>query len=286
MEITVLTPLNRPYFDAFLPSSSGDRQAVSFGLILDGLACGCAQFSLHGQLARLVHIFVAPPCRRLGGGTYLLKESCHHLWRCGLSQLLCQPVYFPWETDSYLGLFLTSCGFQAQSPRIWVYTAPLSSFLRALSHGKHPQPAGNVVSLSHFPADRWSGLCATYPNQADVPQLQRLLSHPGLRADLSMITVENKALTGHLMVVQQEPQLLEIATLGYQGQDKTAVLRLLTMSLGQAIQLYPKDMRVTAMANHPKVSHMLETLLAKDSHSKCPVHHFTLHRKEASTPWD
>lgn len=276
MEVTMVSPVNHQFFVPLLPQEDMGNCAVTFGLIIDGVACGCAQFIIQGHSARLVHLLVDGQYRRGGGGTHLLKESIRHLWQYGLSQVLCHPIYLPWDENSYLGFFLTHCGFTEEAPTAWVYTAPLSSFAYRL--GTAPQ-GSHMVPLTHFPAHQWGALATTLKKSPHVGEFEAMLRHPDFQPHLSIVVVENKALAGFCTVIEQKPHLLEIAGLCYLGESKTATLQLLSTSLKTLTTAYPDGVMITTLVNHPSMAHTLDKTLEGTCYTKQPVHQFTIHHQ-------
>lgn len=273
MEVTVISQINRHFFAPLLPVEDGDSQSVSFGLIKNGVACGCAQFTIQGQQATLVHILVAPGYRRCGGGTHLLQESGNQFRRLGLTQIVCTPTYLPWDANSYLGLFLTACGFAEGAPCAWVYTAPLFSFSHSFSS---VGPSKHIVPLQTFPKNQWPALTQGMKKSPSKQALDAILVHPDLHPICSMVSIEAQTLTGYLMLLQPESLSLEVAGLTYLGADKGMLLKLLSATVNCTAQHCPPETMVTTLVNNPKMAHLLDRALSTACHSKCPVHHFTL----------
>lgn len=267
MEFTAINWINQDFFAHFM----GDfgETTVSFGLLIEGVACGAAQFTITGQTAILSHIDIAPVYRRQGGGTFLIQKSRKQLISCGVVQLLCHPTYAPWDDHYYLNFFLTSCGFQNQGEVAWVYTMPLKDLASRLMR---PTTEKSIVPLTHFPQDQWAALAQTLP-----PAQQTFdFDHPDFLPHLSMVVIEQKKLVGFLMVQQKEPLLIEVAGLCYTGNDPTMLGRLLSATAAQAVTQVPLETTVITMVNNPNVVPILERILRPISHSKQPVHQFAM----------
>ncbi len=265
MNFTVITPVNHDYFSAFLERSA--ENITSFGLLIEGVACGAVQFSIAGQTATLIHMEIAPGYRRQGGGTFLLRKSRQHLFSCGIVQLLCHPDYLPWDNRYYLNFFLTHCGFQNQGEIAWIYTMALSDLSKRFT-AKSNEPS--IVPLTHFPKEQWGALVQTMP-----PARQTLtLSHPDFLPHLSMVVIEQKKMAGFLMVHQKGPLLIEVAGLCYTGSDTTILGRLLSTATTQAVAEMPASTMVTAMVYNPQVASTLDRIFTTVRHTKCPVHQF------------
>lgn len=271
MEVTIISSVNRSFFTPFLPSDTVEKNAVLFGLMIDRKACGCAQYAIEGHQATLNHIFVAEGYRRRGGGSLLLAQSRSQLWRYGLSELVCDLAYLPWDAKSYQGLFLDACGFKESASPARVYSAPLVSYSHRFSKIDHH---ACLFPLSHFTADGYLPLLKRAKSAAIAQDLAPILRYNDLDQNLSTVVIEEDTLTGYLMVRQLSPLHFEIAGLHYAGTDKRMVPRLLSIAVSSAMQCLPPETKVTALIQHLKMEQFLDRVLTRSPHTKYPVHHF------------
>lgn len=265
MDFTIITEINRNFFTPFMKEFG--KTTVSFGLLIEGMACGVAQFTITGHSALLAHIEIASAYRRQGGGTYLLQKSGQHLMSCGMVQLLCHPSYIPWDDHYYLNFFLTYCGFQHHGEIAWVYTMPLDDLANRLIHETKEH---GIVPLTHFPKEQCRVLVQTMSPTPETSAFE----HHNLMPHLSMVVIEQRKLAGFILVHQHESARIEVTALRYTGNNTTMLGRLLSASAIQAKAHAPSETMVTTMVTNPQVAHVLDRILVSISHTKCPVHQF------------
>lgn len=271
MNVTVISPLNMEFFVPLGLAPQLEANQVAFGLLSEGTACGVAQFDLVGDIATLVHIWVAPAYGRQGGGSRLVEVACGQMKGCGIGRLVSHPAYLPWDDQYYLRFFFAHCGFQDQGETAWVYTMTLAGLAKRLA--RQPVRAdGNMVSLSQFPQSQWGGLIQTLGDE----DFAKLVIRQDFDPNLTIVVIEQKKLAGYLALHRRDGQSLEVAGLRYQGSDNTVLGRLLSVATAKAAATLPGETQVTTMVNNPQVMTTLDRLLATVGHTKRPVHQFVL----------
>lgn len=265
MEFTIINSYNHALFEPFLPLPSKDLNAVCFGITLGGAPCGGALITITNHMATLRHFFIAPDCRRMGCGTFFMSKIRQQLQLHGILHMVCHPAYQLWDEMYHLKFFLNHCGFQEGDPVAWIYTIALQSFAKSEMDKK-----GNIVPLTHFPKAHWDSILHCSP----LPSGCRQVDHPDFVPELSMVVVEQKTITGILMVHRKGDLEIEVADFRYVGNDITVAKRLMDCAIANAAVLIPPETTVTYMINNPKMVSVMGRMLSNVSYTKRGVYRF------------
>lgn len=272
MNVCMITAENASFFQHFMDRERSS-DVLSYGLIAQGVACGCAQVILQREHGTLCHIFVAPTFRRLGGGTLLLETIAQQLRRHGVRGITASMPYLTYSDMAYLGYFFMQCHWIEGPITSWRYTFPLAPV--CVKHARDPVEEKNLIPMSKTTPSQQEGLLNTLSNPEAKEEFQGILNLPDLCPQASVLVLGQERLDGYFMVRHWDHQM-EVVGLRYMGKDAAPLYAMIGACLAWAEPVVPADTMVDMLITNEKVQVLAQRMLAPVSHSVTPVHHFAL----------
>ncbi len=270
MNVSMITAENVSFFQHFLDRELAS-DILSYGLMAEGVACGCAQVTLHQGQGKLCHIFVAPTFRRLGGGTLLLQTIAQQLKRYGVGHITTSVAYLTYGDMAYVGHFLKGCGWQEQEVSSWRYSFVLSQ--ACAQYAKAPADEKSLIPLGKTTPSQQAGLVKTMTNPEARGELEAILTLPDLCPHASVLALGQGRLDGYLMVRRWEDGM-ELVGLRHMGNDSGALFRMIGACLAWAEAVAREDTVVDMLITNEKVKTLAQRMLEQVAHTAIPVHSF------------
>lgn len=274
MTTTIISEENYDFFQGILPSSQKSLTSVAFGLIFDHIACGCAEFELNGDNACLEHIYIGEHYRFLGCGRFLIEESFTRLKRYGITSLTCFPTYRPFSSQSFWQIFMKKCYFQEEPFHSTLFHFTLGEFTQSIDVFSNIPKIISMVPLSKLSLEQEDLLFSTLPQEEEQTPSLYLRKHPDFARDLSFVCVEDKKLTGYLLIHKVEDHLLEITGLYYNGKHQTAHQQLFYNVAKNALPLYPPETQIRVAIHNEKLTRVITYMMRNVSYRCESIHKF------------
>ncbi|WP_409966953.1 GNAT family N-acetyltransferase [Bengtsoniella intestinalis] len=270
MKVCMITAENVSFFQHFLDREFAS-DVISYGLMAEGVACGCAQVTLDQGQGKLCHMFVAPTFRRLGGGTLLLQTIGRELKRHGVERITASAAYLTYGEMAYVGHFLKGCHWVEQPVTSWRYTFPLAQ--ACAQYAKAPVKDKGLIPFGKIIPAQQRSLLKTMSNPEAKRELQEILNLPDLCPHASVLALGQRQLDGYLMVRRWDDKM-ELVGLRHMGRDSTALYGMIGACFAWAEPVATPDTMVDMLITNEKVKSLAQHMLKDVAYSATPVHHF------------